>query len=188
MVDLAMHMMDIVQNSIRANATKIEIDFLEHNSNATLTFLVKDNGSGMTAETIEKLEDPFFTSRTTRRVGLGVPFLKMSSEQTGGFLKIQSEPSIGTTIEAVYKTDNPDCLPLGDLGGYLVLLLIANPKIHFSFRYRIDENEFLLDTKELAEQGITELSNSEMASAVKEYINENLKELYTNRKVESYLC
>lgn len=183
-----MHMMDIVQNSIRANATKIEIDFLENSKDSTLTFSVKDNGSGMAPETVEKLENPFFTTRTTRRVGLGVPFLKMSSEQTGGSLKIQSELGAGTSIEAVYKTDNPDCLPLGDLAGYLVLLLVANPEIHFSFCYRIDENDYSLDTKELAEQGITELSNNEMASAVKEYINENLKELYTNRKTESYLC
>lgn len=188
MIDLAMHMMDIVQNSIRAKASKIEIDFRESSQSDTFTFSVKDNGSGMTTEMIEKLKDPFFTTRTTRRVGLGVPFLKMSSEQTGGSLKIQSELGVGTTIGAVYKTDNPDCLPLGDLGGYLVLLVIANPEIHFSFRYAIDEKEFSLDTKELAEQGITELSNNEMASAVKEYINENLKELYTNRKMESYLC
>lgn len=183
-----MHMMDIAQNSIRANATRIEIDFLENNLENWLVFSIKDNGEGMTPETVAKLENPFFTTRTTRRVGLGVPFLKMSSEQTGGSLKIESKPGVGTTIEAVYKTDNPDCLPLGDLGGYLVLLLIANPEIHFSFRYRIDENEFLLDTQELTEQGITELSNNEMASAVKEYINENLKELYTNRKTENYLC
>ncbi|MEA4949623.1 MAG: ATP-binding protein [Petrimonas sp.] len=188
MVDLAMHMMDIVQNSIRANATKIDIGFLENKQDATLTFSVKDNGSGMAPETVAKLENPFFTTRTTRRVGLGVPFLKMSSEQAGGSLKIQSEPGAGTTIEAVYKTDNPDCLPLGDLGGYLVLLLIANPGIHFSFRYKIDESEFSLDTKELEEQGITELSKNEMAPAVKEYINENLKELYANRNRESYLC
>ena len=128
-----MHMMDIVQNSIRANATKIEIDFLEDSQNATLTFSVKDNGSGMTSATIEKLEDAFFTTRTTRRVGLGVPFLKMSSEQTGGSLKIQSELGTGTTIEAVYKTNHPDCLPLGDLSGYLVLLLIGNPKFISAF-------------------------------------------------------
>ncbi|MDO5523000.1 MAG: ATP-binding protein [Bacteroidia bacterium] len=188
MVDLAMHMMDIVQNSIRANATRIEIDFLEDSRKATLAFSVKDNGSGMAPETVEKLEDPFFTTRTTRRVGLGVPFLKMSSEQTGGSLKIQSELGVGTTIEAVYKTNNPDCLPLGDLAGYMVLLLVANPEIHFSFRYRIDGSEFLLDTQELAQQGITELSNNEMASALKEYINENLKEIYANRKTASYLC
>lgn len=188
MTDLAMHMMDIVQNSIRANATKIEIGFLENSQENTLAFSVRDNGSGMPEETVAKLVDPFYTTRTTRKVGLGVPFLKMTCEQTGGFLKINSELGVGTMIEALYKTDNPDCLPLGDLGGYLMLLLIANPGIHFSFRYRIDEYEFSLDTKELEQQGITELSNNEMASAVKEYINENLKEIFTNRPKESYLC
>ncbi len=188
MIDLAMHMMDIVQNSIRANATKIEIVFLENSQSNTLTFSVKDNGLGMAKETVKKLENPFYTTRTTRKVGLGVPFLKMTSEQSGGFLKIDSQQGVGTTVEAVYRTDNPDCLPLGDLGGYVVLLFIANPGIHFSFRYKIDENEFLIDTKDLKKQGITELSNSEMAAAVKEYINENLKIVYTNRKTESYLC
>ena len=188
MVDLAMHMMDIVQNAVRANATKIDIGFLEYSRDATLTFSVNDNGSGMTPETVEKLEDPFFTTRTTRRVGLGVPFLKMSSEQTGGFLKVASSPGVGTTIEAVYRTDNPDCLPLGDLAGYLVLLLIANPGIRFSFRYKLDENDFSIDTGEWTEQGVTEFSKNEMAPAVKEYIQENLKELYLNRSVKSYLC
>ncbi len=188
MVDLAMHMMDIVQNAVRANATKIDIGFLENNRDATLAFSVKDNGSGMTPETVEKLEDPFFTTRTTRRVGLGVPFLKMSSEQAGGSLKVVSSPGAGTTVEAVYRTDNPDCLPLGDLAGYLVLLLVANPGIRFSFRYKLDENEFSLDTGEWARQGITEFSKNEMAPAVKEYIRENLKELYKSRSTESYLC
>lgn len=188
MVDMAMHTMDIVQNSIRANATKIEAMFDESSRNHSLTFSVKDNGTGMTAETVEKLEDPFFTTRTTRKVGLGVPFLKMSSEQTGGGLTIKSEPGVGTVIEAVYKTNHPDCLPLGDLGGYWVLLLIANPEIHFVFRYRLDDNEFFIDSQEMKEQGITELSNHEMASAVKEYINENLKELYKHRPAKSFLC
>ncbi len=188
MVDLAMHMMDIVQNAVRANATKIDIGFLENNRDDTLAFSVKDNGSGMTPETVEKLEDPFFTTRTTRRVGLGVPFLKMSSEQAGGSLKVVSSPGAGTTVEAVYRTDNPDCLPLGDLAGYLVLLLVANPGIRFSFRYKLDENEFSLDTGEWARQGITEFSKNEMAPAVKEYIRENLKELYKSRSTESYLC
>ncbi|HMM18013.1 MAG TPA: ATP-binding protein [Petrimonas sp.] len=188
MVDLAMHMMDIVQNAVRANATKIDIGFLEYSRDATLTFSVNDNGSGMTPETVEKLEDPFFTTRTSRRVGLGVPFLKMSSEQAGGSLKVVSSPGVGTRIEAVYRTDNPDCLPLGDLAGYLVLLLVANPGIRFSLRYKMDENEFSLDTGEWTEQGITEFSKNEMAPAVKEYIHENLKELYKNRNTESYLC
>ena len=188
MVDLAMHMMDIAQNSIRAEAKNIEISFIENNTENTLIFAVKDDGTGMSPETVAKLSDPFFTSRTTRKVGLGVPFLKMTCEQTDGRLKITSQPGIGTEISATYKTNHPDCIPLGDLPGYLILLLIGNPYINFSFSYCIDDEKFEFSTKELAENGIDDLSSAEMSSAVKEFMNENLKELFGKRKKASFLC
>jgi len=84
MVDIAMHLMDIAQNSIRANAKHIDISFSESQINNDLVFCICDDGDGMTPEMIEKITDPFFTTRTTRKVGLGVPFLKMTAEQTGG--------------------------------------------------------------------------------------------------------
>ncbi|MFA5554930.1 MAG: ATP-binding protein [Phycisphaerae bacterium] len=187
MIDLAMHMMDIVQNSIRAGAKKIGIDFIENNDEATLLFRVTDDGSGMNEESLEKLHDPFYTTRTTRRVGLGVPFLKMTCEQTGGYLKVQSEEGKGTFIEAAFRTDNPDCLPLGDIAGYLTLLLRANADIHFRFTYNLDELDFTLDSEELNEQGI-ELQHAEMLSMVKQFIRENLQLLYRDRSPVSYLC
>ena len=183
-----MHMMDIVQNSIRAGASNVEITFIENKTDSSLTFSVKDNGTGMTEETVRKISDPFFTSRTTRKVGLGVPFLKMTCEQTGGSLTIQSELNKGTEITAVYRTDHPDCLPLGDLAGYLVLLLIANPKMDIKFTYRLGDEKFEISARELAENGIDDLNSAGMSAAVKEYINENLKELFLVRKSESYLC
>lgn len=188
MIDMAMHMMDIAQNSIRAEATKIDIGFEEQSSDATLLFYLSDNGSGMTKEMIEKLKNPFFTTRITRRVGLGIPFLKMTCEQTGGNMKINSQPGIGTSIEAVYKTDNPDCLPLGDIAGYLMLLIVGNPDIRINFSYKLDENRFHLDTEELRQNGITDFHNNEMASAIKEYINENLKDITSKRNKNSFLC
>lgn len=188
MVDLAMHMMDIVQNSIRAEADEIEIRFNESTEEDTLSFYVGDNGSGMNEETVSKLTDPFFTSRTTRRVGLGVPFLKMTCEQTGGWLKVNSEEGQGTEISAVYKTDNPDCLPLGDIAGYLILLFVANSNIRFTFAYHLDDNNFTIDTAELAEQGIEDLSNADMARAIKEYVRENLNELFEARSKNTFLC
>lgn len=187
MIDLAMHMMDIVQNSIRAGAKKIGIDFIENNDEATLLFRVTDDGSGMNEESLEKLHDPFYTTRNTRRVGLGVPFLKMTCEQTGGYLKVQSEEGKGTFIEAAFRTDNPDCLPLGDIAGYLTLLLRANADIHFRFTYKLDELDFTLDSEELNEQGI-ELQHAEMLSMVKQFIRENLQLLYRDRSPVSYLC
>ena len=188
MVDLAMHLMDIVQNSIRAAAKNIYVEFREDNNENTLTFSVKDDGCGMSSETLAKLSDPFFTTRTTRKVGLGVPFLKMTSEQSGGFLEVKSSENKGTEIKAVYRTDSPDCLPLGDLSGYIALLLAANKTVNFFFRYQLGNNAFELNTNELEEQGITEFQNAKILGAIKEYITENLKELFTRRKKESFLC
>ena len=188
MVDLAMHMMDIAQNSIRAEAKNIEISFIENNTENTLIFAVKDDGTGMSPETVAKLSDPFFTFRTTRKVGLGVPFLKMTCEQTDGKLEIKSEIGIGTEIRAIYKTNHPDCIPLGDLAGYMILLLIGNPGINFKFLYQLDDEKFEMSTSELADNRIDDLSNAQMSSAVKEYIRENLKELFGKRKIESFLC
>lgn len=176
MTDLAMHMMDIVQNSLRANARNVGIDIEERSGDCTLTLRVTDDGKGMSRETVEKLVDPFFTTRDTRRVGLGIPFLKMTCEQAGGGLEIISIEGEGTTIEAMYRTDNIDCLPMGDVPGYLSLLLKANPDIAFRFTYRVDEAEFVLDTEELRKQGI-EWESAGMLAVIKEYIRENMNEV-----------
>ena len=188
MRELSLHLLDIAENSISAGASRIVISVREDLVADELWLEVSDNGKGMSPEMVEKVLDPFVTSRTTRKVGLGVPFLKMTSEQTGGSLDIYSEKGVGTEIKAVYKTNHPDCIPLGDLAGYLILLLIANPGINFAFTYEMDEEKFEMSTRELKENGIEELSNAEMSAAVKEYINENLKELFGQRKKESYLC
>ncbi|SCD21812.1 Histidine kinase-like ATPases [Proteiniphilum saccharofermentans] len=187
MIDLAMHMMDIVQNSLRAGAQRIEIDLMVNSRDHTLLFRIKDDGAGMDAETVKKLDDPFFTTRTTRKVGLGVPFLKMTCEQTDGRLKVFSEKGRGSEMEAIYHTDHPDCLPLGDMGGYLALLLRANPHVCFRFTCRIDETEFILDSDELKKQGI-ELQHPRMLGAVREYIRENLREIYKKRSSHNFLC
>lgn len=186
-VDLAMHMMDIAQNALRAGAGEIGIDFVVDSIASTLLFSIQDNGSGMDEETLKKLDDPFFTTRTTRKVGLGIPFLKMTCEQTGGYLKLFSESGTGSVVEAVFRTDHPDCLPLGDIAGYLALLLRANPEVRFRFSFKIDKAEFVLDSDELREQGI-DLRYPEMSGAVKEYIGENLKKINRKRLSHDFLC
>ena len=187
MVDMAMHMMDIAQNSIRAEAENVDIDFFENSYDATLLFRVKDDGNGMNPEELKMVSDPFFTTRITRKVGLGIPFLKMNCEQTGGGLEVFSVRGEGTSVEAICRTDNPDCLPLGDIAGYLTLLLRANPDIRIRFSYRIDSEEYLLDTKELEEQGIS-LQQQGMSTLLKSFIETNLKEIYSYRSKKSYLC
>lgn len=187
MIDLAMHMMDIVQNSLRADAGMIEIDLIENCGDHTLLFRVKDDGNGMDRDAVAKLEDPFFTTRTTRKVGLGIPFLKMTCEQTGGCLRVFSEEGRGCVAEAVFRTNHPDCLPLGDMPGYLALLLRANPEVRFRFTCRIEEAEFILDSDELKKQGI-ELEYPQMLGAVREYIRENLREIYGKQPAHGFLC
>lgn len=186
MIDLAMHMMDIAQNSIRADAKNIQISFFEDCYNYKLKIQVKDDGRGMNGEELRRLDDPFFTTRTSRKVGLGIPFLKMTCEQTGGSFSVQSEEGLGTTVEAIYCTDNPDCLPIGDIAGYLTMLMVANPDVHIKFIYRIDNEEFMLDTEELKQQEIYLLQPG-VPALIKSYINENLKELYSYRTVKSFL-
>lgn len=186
MVDLAMHMMDIAQNSLRAGATRVNIEMEENGSAQSLMLRIRDNGGGIDREAIDRLENPFYTTRTTRRIGLGIPLLKMTCEQTGGHLAIRSKKSEGTTIEALYHTDHPDCLPLGDIAGYLALLLKANPSIQFTFLYRLDETLFRLNTEELERCGI-DRQQPEMVSAIREWIRNNLKTIYKKRPAHSFL-
>ncbi len=187
MVTLDMHMIDIVQNSIRAQAGQITITLEERVADALLLFRIEDDGCGMDRTTLERLTDPFFTTRSTRRVGLGIPFLKMTCEQSGGSLRVVSAEGEGTTVEALYRTDNPDCLPLGDLEGSLLLMVMGNPGIRFRFVYRVGKEAFLFDTDALKEQGI-DLQHPQMLTPVKSYIRENLEVLWRQRAPESYLC
>lgn len=182
-----MHMIDIVQNSLRAQADMIAITLEERSNESLLLFRVEDNGNGMDPESLERVSDSFFTTRTTRRVGLGIPFLKMSCEQTAGTLRVSSAVGEGTTVEAVYRTNNPDCLPLGDLEGSLMLLVMANPAIRFRFIYRVGEEAFSFDSVELREQGI-DLQHPQMMAPLKDYIRENLEALWRYRAPASYLC
>lgn len=187
MIDLSMHLMDIVQNSIRANAKTIDIIFEEKTKAYTLTFMVNDDGIGMDKGILKKLDDAFFTTRNTRKVGLGIPLLKMTCEQTGGNLEIKSEPKMGASVKAVYRTNHPDCLPMGDISGTLSLLLKANPKIRFRVLYRLDDDEFQFDSEELKKLGI-DLNTAEMFFALKEFFAANFEELFQKRPSDSYIC
>ncbi|MEA1874729.1 MAG: ATP-binding protein [Bacteroidota bacterium] len=188
MTDIAMHMMDIAQNSIRANAKHIDISFIENQISNELVFCICDDGDGMASEMIAKITSPFFTTRTTRKVGLGVPFLKMTAEQTEGSFFIESELGKGTKVKAKYMTNHIDCLPLGDIPGYLILLFIANPKLQILFEYEIDGKKFSVSTTKLAAEGVTDLNNAEISAAIRTYVKENLDELASIRNANSFLC
>ena len=175
MKDLSMHIMDILQNSTRAGATEVTLEVLEDVAADTLTIRFIDNGCGMDAETVQKVINPFFTTRTTRKVGLGLPLLKQNTEQTGGSLDIQSEKGKGTTVTAVFGRSHLDRPPMGDLAGTVVLTASAYPDIRFIFHYHNGETDYVFDTVEVNEvlDGIS-IQEPEVIQYLKEMIQENI--------------
>ena len=151
MRELALHILDIAENSISAGATRIKIGVTEDLNSDHLTITIEDNGKGMDAETVAKITDPFITSRTTRNVGLGIPFFKAAAEACEGHFSIQSRPGQGTTVTADFKRSHIDRMPLGDLASTLQTLIIGTPEVHWIFDYRINEDVFQFDNEPIKE-------------------------------------
>ncbi len=126
MRDISLHLSDIVQNSITAGAGRVEIGFAL-NGSGVLTVTVRDDGCGMSTELLERVKNPFTTTRTTRKVGLGIPLLTQNARLSGGDVRIESEQGVGTVIEATFRTDSIDCLPVGDLAQTMATLVLSNP-------------------------------------------------------------
>lgn len=174
MRELSLNVLDIAQNSVAAGSSLVTVEAIENTAKHELTLCVADNGKGMTKEQLEAVRDPFFTTRTTRKVGLGVPLFKMAAEMTGGGLTIESELGKGTTVTAVFKTDHVDFTPLGDMTSTIVALITMNTHIDFVYHFKKDKYEFSLDTRKLKEiLGDVSLSEPSIAQWLTEYINEN---------------
>ncbi len=180
MKDIALHILDITQNAIKAQATRIEIIFDEL-YNQSLTITVADNGKGMDENLLKNVTDPYTTTRTTRKVGLGIPLFKQNAERTGGKFEINSTLGKGTTLKTVFNTQHLDCLPLGDMPGVISLLVNANPNIDFKYQHTVNDKTYLFDTIEVKEVlGDTPINTPEIQQFIKEMIKENITELYTN--------
>lgn len=151
MRELALHILDIAENSISAGADRIRISVNENLKDDLLTIEIEDNGKGMDAATLAKVTDPFVTSRTTRKVGLGLPFFKAAAEASEGSLEIQSEPGKGTKVTVKFKHSHIDRMPLGDLCSTLLTLIIGTPDIHWIFEYRMNEETFIFDDEPIKE-------------------------------------
>ncbi|HPJ83097.1 MAG: sensor histidine kinase [Bacteroidales bacterium] len=178
MNDLALHLLDIVQNSLGAGASFISIEVNENPGENLLTISVKDNGRGMSPEQLQKLSDPFFTSRTTRRVGLGVPLLRHTAEQSGGSLEVTSEPEKGTLLTARFQYDHLDRPPLGDVANAAVLMISANPAVDFSYKYSYNGRSYQVSTPELKEVlGNLPLNDLYVMEMIEEMIKENQSDL-----------
>ena len=181
MQELSLNVLDIAQNSVRAKADLIEITVDEQPGKDLLTITIADNGCGMSAEQVHKVIDPFFTTRTTRKVGLGVPFLKLAAEMTGGTLAIDSKVNVGTTVTATFGLTHIDRMPLGDMAGTISSLVQCNPDIDFVYTYRRGEQAFAADTREFRQvlAGVP-LSNPEVVGFISSFIRENMTEIQGN--------
>lgn len=148
MRDISLHVLDIVENSVKAKALLITVAFVKEGNRLTIT--IADDGCGMSREMLENVKSPFTTSRTTRRVGLGIPLLTENAQMTGGDVTIESELGKGTTLTAVFFQDNIDCLPLGDLAATVQSIILANPESpDFDFIARSEKGEGEVDTRSI---------------------------------------
>ncbi len=179
MDELSLYVLDITMNSVRAGATNISIELIE--AGEWLDFTVRDNGCGMTEEQVSKLANPFFTTRTTRKVGLGIPFLKMLAEMTGGGVDITSvHESVGenhgTVTHARFGKNHIDFIPLGNMVDTLKTLIQGSPDIDFEYLHRTEQGEVTLATRELREVLGEDISLGE--PEILEWIDSYLTEQY----------
>jgi anti-sigma regulatory factor (Ser/Thr protein kinase) len=149
--ELSLHILDIAENSVNAGATKIEILVSENFNKDELIIKIRDNGKGMSAEELKNIADPFITSRTTRKVGLGIPFLKAAAEACEGGFEIRSEKGIGTEVKVRFKHSHIDRMPLGDLKSTWLNLLIGYPKVHWILDYSMNTKTYRLDDQPIKE-------------------------------------
>ncbi len=149
MYDLSLHILDIVENSINAKATRVEILIEEDIAEDQLRIIITDNGMGMDGKLISRIIDPFATTRTCRKVGLGLPLLKTKTKQCHGDLTISSRPGEGTTVKAVFQYGHIDRPPLGDIASTLICIISANPTLDAIYRHSVDDVFYRLDTREI---------------------------------------
>ena len=175
--DISAHVLDIAQNSIAAEAGRIDVTIrITKSGGGFIEFEIKDDGKGMDDARLSKVLSPFTTSRTTRRVGMGLPFLKQNTELCGGKFEISSALGKGTRVLASFALDNIDTPPIGDVAGAFLTLMIDAPGVRWIFKYGSEEGFFELDSKDLAEaiDGLESLSIPEVAMGLKSMIEDGI--------------
>lgn len=174
MRELSLNVLDIVQNSITAKATLIKIELIEDINNDILKINIFDNGKGMTDEQIKSVTDPFYTTRTTRKIGLGIPLFKMAAEMSGGSFKIESIVGVGTKIFTSFIHSSIDRMPVGNINETVSMLIQMNPDIDFVYTHTFNEKSYSLDTRELREQlEDVPLDTPDVIEWINDYLKEN---------------
>jgi len=176
MRELSLNILDIAENSVSAGAKHIVIGIQAENN--LLTVSLEDDGKGMSKEFLSKVADPFTTTRTTRRVGMGLPFFTQEAETAGGGLKIESEPGKGTKVTATFLIDSIDRLPMGNLAETISSLILTSPQIDYMLRYAVEERSFVFETTEFRKllDGVP-IESLEIVTYIKDLLTENIIEV-----------
>ena len=178
MQDLSLHILDVAENGVTAGASLIRIEIVEDLQNDRLLIEIEDNGRGMEPDFVAKALDPFVTTRTTRKVGMGLSLFQQAAQEADGRLEIDSRLGEGTKVTVIMRHRHIDRKPMGNMADTIVTLICGNPQIDFLYIHKIDENEFILDTREIREElEEVPLNNPEVALLIKENIESGLKEI-----------
>lgn len=182
MKELSLHVLDLMENSLTANSKDVYLTIEDSLKDNKYSFTIVDNGKGMSPEFLAKVTDPYTTTRTTRKVGLGLPLIKMNTENAGGGMSIESKVGEGTTLKFWFQHDHLDRPPLGDIEGTIVMLCSQHEDIHIVYTHKTDEGEFVFDTNEVKEAlGGATMNDLSVIRFLKEMIKENLEEIKANQ-------
>jgi hypothetical protein len=179
LLELSLNILDVAENSTAAGASLVEISVTADSKADKLTIIIKDNGKGMSPEVLEKVTDPFYTTRTTRKVGMGTSLFKLAAESTGGSFEITSALGAGTTVTASFGLSHIDRMPLGDMTATMLSLITMHLDTDWVYTFSNDGMTFTLDTREIKEvmEGVP-LSSPEVAAFLKEFLTENHAEAH----------
>lgn len=171
MREISLHILDIAENSVNGKAKNVTITVMEDTLADRLFIAIDDDGVGMSAEMVARVTDPFTTTRTTRKVGLGLPLLKAAAESCNGYLKVTSTLGVGTRVEVEFQRSHIDRMPLGDLPATIQHLLIGSPEIHWVVNYQVNDQAFVFDSAPIMEQleGLS-ITEPEVLTFLSDYI------------------
>lgn len=179
MRELSLHILDLAQNSLTAGASRLDIIVEIDHKKDLVAITLSDDGKGMAPDFLKTVTSPFTTTRTTRKVGLGIPMFKENAELTGGTFSIESTVGAGTKMRAGFVLSSIDRPPLGDLAATMISLVVSNPEFHFHLDYLVDGQPFSFDTEEIrAVLGPVPLDSPEVVSWMKDYLEEGIESLH----------
>jgi len=177
--ELSLHILDVLENSVEAGATRVELSIKEDLKKDVLEIMIRDNGRGMSKEFVQRVLNPFVTTRTTRHVGLGLPLFAAAAQRCNGDLRIESEPGVGTTVTATFQHSHIDRAPLGDIPGTLMAIILSDRPVDIRYRHKVNRRTFELDTAEVRhELGTVPLSHPSVREWLETTLQGGLQGLY----------